>query len=91
MAPPTLSARPESQPYVGFSGVALQRVEVGVEFATKIIKADDGTVIKAQIWDTAGQGLCILNLTALGVRRKDTGRSLRRTTAEPPELCFATT
>mmetsp|Transcript_12340 Transcript_12340/g.45686 ORF Transcript_12340/g.45686 Transcript_12340/m.45686 type:complete len:219 (-) Transcript_12340:250-906(-) len=28
---------------------------VGVEFATKIIKADDGTVIKAQIWDTAGQ------------------------------------
>jgi len=28
---------------------------IGVEFATKSIKAADGKVIKAQIWDTAGQ------------------------------------
>ncbi|KAM3576898.1 hypothetical protein VYU27_001263 [Nannochloropsis oceanica] len=28
---------------------------IGVEFATKSIKAGDGKIIKAQIWDTAGQ------------------------------------
>ena len=31
---------------------------IGVEFATKSIKTGDGKVIKAQIWDTAGQVCC---------------------------------
>lgn len=28
---------------------------IGVEFATKTVATDDGAVVKAQIWDTAGQ------------------------------------
>ena len=31
------------------------RATIGVEFATKTITAETGDVIKAQIWDTAGQ------------------------------------
>eukprot|EP01006_Ploeotia_vitrea_P041346 TRINITY_DN66504_c4_g13_i1.p1 TRINITY_DN66504_c4_g13~~TRINITY_DN66504_c4_g13_i1.p1 ORF type:complete len:218 (-),score=104.98 TRINITY_DN66504_c4_g13_i1:53-706(-) len=32
-----------------------EKSTIGVEFATRIIKMDDGMRIKAQIWDTAGQ------------------------------------
>lgn len=28
---------------------------VGVEFATKVVQLKDSVVVKAQIWDTAGQ------------------------------------
>ena len=31
------------------------RATIGVEFAAKTLTADNGEVIKAQIWDTAGQ------------------------------------
>jgi len=28
---------------------------VAVEFTSKLVKLDNGTTLKAQIWDTAGQ------------------------------------
>ena len=32
-----------------------QKATIGVEFQTKSIKKDDGKILKAQLWDTAGQ------------------------------------